>query len=136
MTDLSDYCVLITLYCTVYFVGNSKWDRLVDYKGIVWAYLLHTWLNQDDTEVHVVQYERLISRTREELEKILNFVNVTVDKPRMECVMKNSQGIFKRNDHLNFNPYSQDNCKTLNRHMTEALPLLTKYNVTYSVRPC
>lgn len=114
--------------------GNSKWDGLVDYKGIVWAFLLHTWLEQGDTPVHVVQYERLKSHTEAELKKILAFMHIDVSEERMKCVLKNKQGMFKRESHLNFNPYSKTNIESLNRHMSQALPLLAKYNITYNLR--
>ena len=106
----------------------------MDYKGIVWGFLLHTWLSQEDTPVHVVQYERLKSDTERELRKVVAFLNIDVSEERMKCVMRNKQGMFKREGHLNFNPYSKTNTESLNRHMSQALPLLAKYNITYDLR--
>lgn len=126
--------IIIMIIAVFSFKGNSKWDGLVDYKGIVWSFLLHTWLSQNDTPVHVVQYEKLISHTEIELEKILDFVNMPTSKEKMECVMKNSQGRFKRSSHLNFSPYSKENREALNRHMSQALALLAKHNIMYKPR--
>jgi hypothetical protein len=106
----------------------------VDYKGIVWAYLLHTWLSQNDTAVHVVQYEKLKSDTEAELKKVLAFLNIDVSDERMKCVLSNDQGMFKRGGHLNFNPFSETNTEALNRHMSQALPLLARYNISYELR--
>lgn len=100
----------------------------------MWAFLLHTWLSQEDTPVHVVQYEKLKSDTERELKRILAFLNISVTVERMECVMSNAQGMFKREGHLNFDPYSKTNIEALNRHMSQALPLLAKYNITYELR--
>ena len=106
----------------------------MDYKGVVWAYLLHTWLSQDDMEICVVQYERLISNTEEELTKILKFLKMNISQQRMKCVLENSEGLFKRREHLNFNPFSKENNEVLNRHMSQALPLLAKHNISYELR--
>lgn len=100
----------------------------------MWAFLLHTWLSQNDTPVHIVQYEKLKSDTEVELKKILAFLNINISDERMGCVMSNRQGMFKREGHLNFNPYSKTNIESLNRHMSQALPLLAKYNITYDLR--
>ena len=127
---------LLSFHSLLHFchTGNSKWDGLVDYKGVVWSFLLHTWLSQNETEVHVVQYEKLVSNTREELNKILAFVNVSISRERMDCVMENIRGSFRRTKHLNFNPFTKENIEVMNRHMLQALPLLAKYNITYNLR--
>lgn len=115
-------------------LGNSKWDWFVEYKGISWAYFLHTWLVQNDTDIHVVQYERLIEHPKLELRRLLNFLNVSISSEKIKCAISNSNDLFKRIDHLNFNPYSKDNREALNRHMEVALPLLAKFNITYTLR--
>ena len=81
-----------------------------------------------------MQYEKLVSNTREELTKILDFLNIAVSEERLDCVMNNNEGLFKRDNHLNFNPFSKENNEVMNRHMTKALPLLEKFNITYRLR--
>ncbi len=103
----------------------------MEYKGIAWAFLLHTWISQNDTEIHIVQYEKLKLNMEEELKKILTFLNFEVSSDRIQCAINNKQGAFKRSHHLNFSPYSKENHDALRRHMTPALPLLAKYNISY-----
>ena len=106
----------------------------MEYSGATWAYLIHTWLSQNDTDVLLVQYEKLVGNLKEELPKILAFLNIGISNASMECAIKNSPGIYKRTHHLNFNPYSEENRNNVNRFMHQALPILLKYNVTYNSR--
>ena len=84
----------------------------------------------------MVKYEELKSNTEEELRKILKFLNFSISREKMECVLRNSNGMFKRAYHLNFNPYSKENCETLNRHMSQTVSLLSKYNISYNLKKC
>lgn len=101
---------------------------------MAWAYLLHTWLSQTDTEIIVVQYERLVQNVHQELEKILNFLNVEVSDEDVSCAVENSRGVFKRGTHLNFEPYSRGNKDAVNRCIAQASPLLAKHGIVYEQR--
>ena len=115
-------------------VGNSKWDWLVEYKGATWSFLLHTWLSQTEIPVHVVQYEELVRNTREELVKILDFLEVKVSEDEIDCAVENSEGPFKRTSHLNFDPFSKANKETVNRCISQATPLLAVHGIKYDKR--
>lgn len=112
-------------------LGNSKWDWFVEYKGISWAYLLHTWISQNETEIHLVQYEKLKTNLEEELRKILKFLDFNVSEEGLRCAIENREGLFKRSRHLNFDPFSKENRDSLSRHISPAIPLLARYNITY-----
>ena len=122
------------LHLVIVYPGNSKWDWFVEYKSVAWAYLLHTWLSQTDTKIHVVQYERLVRDVRQELVKILAFLEVEVKDEDINCAVENGGGAFKRSKHLNFDPYSRENKEAVNRCITQAAPLLAKYGITYEHR--
>lgn len=113
---------------------GSKWDWFVEFKGISWSFALHTWLSQSQIPVHVVQYEKLVSDVRRELEKMLVFLGYHVSNTTMDCVTANSSGKFKRTDHLNFNPFSTENRALVNRIIRQAAPLLAQHGIKYNTR--
>lgn len=82
--------------------------------------------------VHIVQYENLIANTREELKKVLEFLKYPVSDKVLDCVLEASDGYFKRSKHLNFDPYSQENVKSVMKIVEQAAPLLKKYGITYT----
>ena len=100
-----------------------------------WAYLLYTWLAHDRFPLHVVRYELLISDTRSELVKILEFLDFTIDNDTLNCALENNdQSIFKRRAHLNFDPYSRENKNVVNHVLSQARPLLARYGIHYDKR--
>ena len=122
----------------MYTAGNSKWDWYVEYKGMAWALLLHTWLstsqNSTGTPVHVVQYESLLANLRGEMIKILEFLDYKILKQTLDCVVNNSAGRFKRSHHLNFDPYTQENKEAVNRYIRQAAPILARHGIKYNTR--
>ena len=106
----------------------------MEYKGIVWGFQLHTWLAQDFIPVHIVQYESLVNDTHGELKKILDFLDIQVSREAVECAVQNSGGRFKRTHHLNFNPFSTENCDAINRYISQATPLLARHGIKYKQR--
>lgn len=99
-----------------------------------WSYLLHTWLAHSHLPIHVVQYERLVSNTREELIKVLEFLDSPADDVTMNCALDNSGSEFKRKKHLNFDPYSKENKVLVNQALSQATPLLAQYGIYYDKR--
>lgn len=118
----------------MHYLGNSKWDWLIEYKGATWAFLLHTWLAQRELPVLVVQYEALIDHTEQELMRILKFLNFSSSNSSIECAVKNGDGMFKRTKHLDFNPYSAENREALNRYIKQAAPLLAQHGIIYELK--
>lgn len=106
----------------------------MEYKGATWAYLLHTWLDQRKLPILVVQYESLINHTKQELTRILDFLNIFAANSSIKCAVKNGVGMFKRTEHLNFNPFSIENREALNRNIRQAAPILARYGIVYDIR--
>ena len=125
------YDISLVFLCS----GNSKWDWLVEYKGAAWAFLLHTWLANKKVPTLVVQYEILIEHTERELIKILEFLNLSNTNNSVKCAVENGSGMFRRTKHLDFNPYSIENCKAMNRYISQAAPILAQYGIKYDHRP-
>lgn len=82
--------------------------------------------------MHLVQYEKLVADTRQELKKLLKFLKFPVSEKILDCVLEASDGYFKRTKHLNFDPYSQENVETGQRIIRQAAPLLEKYGISYT----
>ena len=112
--------------------GNPDWDWFIQYKSTLWSYQIKTWLDQTKVPVHIVQYENLVANTKQELKKVLQFLTHPVSEKILDCVMEASQGYFKRNRHLNFDPYSQENVATVLSIIRQATPLLEKYGISYT----
>ena len=114
--------------------GNSHWDWYVESRGTAWGYMLHTWLAHNHLPVHVVQYERLMTHTREELSEVLQFLESPADNSTLNCALESSESVFKRKKHLNFDPYSKENKELINRVLTQAAPFLAQYGIHYDKR--
>ena len=106
----------------------------MEYKGIAWSFLLHTWLAQNDTPVHIVQYEKLQANLHAELVRMLSFLNFSASNETINCAVENSNGRFKRLQHLNFDPYSKENREAVNRVIQQAAPLLANHGIKYTPR--
>ena len=121
-------------YCPIVIVGNPTWDWYVEYKGMSWLVLLNTWIKQTSLPVLVVQYEALLTNTTQQLVKILDFLDVSIDKECLKCLQENGEGYFKRHDHLNFDPYTRENKKAINRIIEQGAPILKEFGIHYQKR--
>ena len=101
---------------------------------MAWSFLLHTWLAQNNTPVHVVLYENLQTNLHEELIHMLEFLDFSTSNETINCAVENSQGRFKRSQHLNFDPYSKENREAINRVIQQAAPLLAMHGIMYKLR--
>jgi len=81
-----------------------------------------------------VQYENLQTNLHEELVHMLSFLNFPASKETINCAVKNSNGKFKRVQHLNFDPYSKENREAVNRVIQQAAPLLANHGIKYTPR--
>ena len=112
--------------------GNSHWDWYVQTKSSSWGYLLHTWLGHAHFPVHVVQYERLVADTRGELERVLEFLDVSVDNHTLDCAVGNGHhGNFRRRKHLNFDPFSNENRAVVNHVLRQVSHILARHGILY-----
>ena len=96
--------------------------------------MLHTWLKESRVPVHIVQYERLRVNLTQEVAKMLDFLDVPVSDEVIECVSKNGEGHFKRNNHLKFDPFSKKNKQTVNSIIDQGNVILKDYDLQYKLR--
>ena len=78
--------------------GGKYWKNFV-YNGIIkWSKTNSYWYESfpDPNTRHVIFYDRLISDTQHELEKLLEFLNVEINKSQMECTIAHKEGMYHR----------------------------------------
>ena len=105
----------------------------MEYKSVSWGLMLQTWLSQTDTPVLIVKYEQLLANLTTEMSRILDFIGQPVSQKRLLCVSQ-QEGHFKRNKHLNFDPYSVENKKAVNRVIEQTRKLAEKHGIFYETR--
>ena len=115
-------------------IGNPTWDWYVEYKGMSWLVLLNTWVSHDPIPVLVVQYEALLTNTTQQLVRILDFLDVPINKEHLKCLEEKGEGYFKRHDHLNFDPFTRENKMAINRIIEQGAAILSKFGIHYQKR--
>ncbi|XP_026318227.1 WSCD family member AAEL009094-like [Hyposmocoma kahamanoa] len=92
------------------FGGN--WSRVVNCFIIAWTALYTEWLTKYHGPMHVVFYENLVEDTRNELQAILDFLNVTVSSWDITCAIHRKSGLDNLFRHVKkykyFNPFTKD----------------------------
>ena len=114
--------------------GNPKWDWYVEYKGMSWLVFLNTWLKESSIPRVVIQYEKLKVNTTREIIRALEFLGHHVEDETLRCVERNGEGLFKRQEHLNFDPFSLENKRSLNRIIEQSRDILKHYDIQYNTR--
>ena len=99
-----------------------------------WLVFLNTWIKESNIPHVVIQYEKLKENVMQELTRALEFLGHHVEKERLDCVERNGEGLFKRQAHLNFDPFSSENKKSVNRIIEQSRDILKRYNIHYKTR--
>ncbi|KPJ12439.1 WSCD family member AGAP003962 [Papilio machaon] len=72
-----------------------------------WEYFHNLWLTKFPGPVYIVFYEALLSDTRNTLQGILSFLNITVTEDDMNCALSNKEGLYKRKKkYKDFDPFT------------------------------
>ncbi|CAH2052013.1 unnamed protein product, partial [Iphiclides podalirius] len=88
---------------------STDWSVYVTTQLKAWEALHNLWLSKFPGPAYIVSYETLVKDTRNTLQGILNFLNVTVTEDDMKCALLHKEGIYRRkNKHQNFDPFTQD----------------------------
>ncbi|KAA0197950.1 hypothetical protein HAZT_HAZT000570, partial [Hyalella azteca] len=92
-----------------YSKDNGRyWKSFVKNKAISWTNTNLDWL-QFKGPLHILFYEDLLDNLPQEIRKILEFLDIEVDDQSFDCMMRHSDGIYKRRKrNLSFNPYTLD----------------------------
>ena len=78
--------------------GGKHWKRFVYNRIVKWSKTNKYWYESfpDPNSRHVIFYDKLISDTQHELEKLLEFLNIDITKSQMECTMTHKEGLYHR----------------------------------------
>ena len=96
--------------------------------------MLNTWLKESHMPVVVIQYENLVVNVTEQVVKMTNFLQVPVTSEALRCISANNQGHFKRNQHLNFDPFNEELKRITNEIVEKGNTILTEYGIHYKTR--
>ncbi|XP_026318171.1 WSCD family member CG9164-like [Hyposmocoma kahamanoa] len=96
---------------------GDDWSHLVTLLLKEWTKLYTDWLTKYHRPMHVVFYENLIEDTRNELQAILDFLNVTVSLWDITCAIDRKNDLDNLFRHVKkykyFNPITKDMYKKL-----------------------
>ena len=101
-------------------VINREVDRLLS--------IYQTWLNDISVPIHIVMYDNLIANLREEIVKILRFLNCDVTEFQVQCVLRHSEGENHRKKHIPNTTqfYSSAQKEMLRKHKAEMEQLIAE----------
>ena len=98
------------------FVGNYfvAWSEFVTRNAWDWFYSTIRWLGFPGP-LYIIHYKNLKLNLRNEVHKILNFLNMTISDEELDCVVENSEGNYHRKSAAVMkNPYRKLNRETIN----------------------
>ncbi|XP_013167977.1 PREDICTED: WSCD family member AGAP003962-like [Papilio xuthus] len=94
---------------------RKVWVPFVSLQLRKWEIFHNLWLTKFPGPVYIVFYEALLSDTRNTLQGILIFLNITVTEDDMNCALSNKDGLYKRNKkYKDFDPFTGDMYRQIN----------------------
>ncbi|XP_071809550.1 sialate:O-sulfotransferase 2-like isoform X2 [Asterias amurensis] len=128
---------------------SAEWTKFAKEQTAQWKTMALQWITHSK-RIHVAHYEDLQQHTSEELTKIVQFLNVPVDKQRVLCAVQEhpsskTTGIalgnhgLKTRVYLTKDPFPNEVRKLIDDNIKEVNSTLIKYNLTplpmdYSVK--
>ncbi|XP_041453793.1 WSC domain-containing protein 1-like [Lytechinus variegatus] len=88
--------------CRREIAGEIGWSNFVKDEAPKWFNLYEKYISECNHLGHtcksmlIVYYEQLQLHLKDELRRILNYLNVTIDEQRLACTVRNSEGQFHR----------------------------------------
>ena len=75
----------------------DKWPSFVAEKISVWGRMYSDWIdNYPRDKLLILSYSQLVSDLPGQLRRLATFLRISVSEADMDCVVANSQGVFKR----------------------------------------
>ena len=75
----------------------DKWPSFVTEKISVWGRMNSDWIdNYPRDKLLILSYSQLVSDLPRQLWKLASFLKISVSEADMDCVVNNSQGVYKR----------------------------------------
>ena len=76
--------------------NDLDWDNFVTIQIMAWRDKMFNWIPAI-RHGGVLHYEKLIHDQSNELRKLLQYLNLTVDEPRLKCFLRHQYTTFQRN---------------------------------------
>ena len=75
---------------------REKWKLFVKIWSAKWFYFHTYWYNKvvKPQNIHVIIYESLVQDTKNELRKVLKFLDINITKADMKCTMNHKEGLY------------------------------------------
>ena len=84
----------------------SDWNHFARFQSLCWMNTTLDWL-MFQGPVHLVFYEDLLDNLPEEMRRILEFLDITIEEKDFACMLRYKDGIYKRRKRtLPFDPFS------------------------------
>ncbi|XP_071818232.1 sialate:O-sulfotransferase 1-like isoform X2 [Apostichopus japonicus] len=95
----------------------KKWNKFVSQFGGKWFNNIHSGLQKVSNHM-IVYYEDLLLNTEHELRRLLTFLNVQPDERRIQCILKENTGNYKRkHKNLKLNPFTAKLNETIDKNI-------------------
>lgn len=108
---------------------SPKFQQFANHEADMWLEIIKDWILMG-TNVHVVFYEYLVQDWKKELEAIVNFLNMNIDKERVKCTTFMKLESFKRKKvQLKISPYSSRVEQKILKNITVAKELLKHFGI-------
>jgi hypothetical protein len=80
-----------------YFFFAAEWERFASQLAVVWKELAATWINYTrGREAMVLHFENLRLNPRHDLSRLLDYLGISMDERRIDCVLNHIDGPFRR----------------------------------------
>ncbi|XP_006818799.1 sialate:O-sulfotransferase 1-like [Saccoglossus kowalevskii] len=88
------------------FRNSTVWIDFVKLNYVKWSKLIATSL-ESGMPIIIVRYEDLVHNSLRQLDRMLQFMNMTLKPERVECINTDLEGVFHRRhpDKFHFDPY-------------------------------
>ena len=111
---------------------DPTWQWFISDYSKRYVKMINSWLSSKGTKIPtiVVRYEDLVTDTRTQLQRMLEFLQYPCTKEQLDCVINHQVETFHRKQH-SFDPFTDEQKQKFIKIMKQVEPLLTLYNTSY-----
>lgn len=92
----------------------AEWSKFVMEHLEGWRSMNLDWVQNYENPLLIVYYEELVLQPKKNVENIINFIGLPINKQYIRCMMRRKEGIYRRRKpYLPFNPFSPELSKVL-----------------------
>ena len=106
--------------------GGKRWKNFLKKKLIRWRGINSDWINNFHGPLLVISYSELRDNVEEQLNRMLQFLNVSVNKEEMDCALSRKEGIYKRPKMKKKPPIDDDLIYMVNTYRDDVLQLINQ----------